>query len=181
MARRGPLESSLSLSLLSLTSTSITQSWHEYKWRLVKSRDRVPVKGFLLGLWQQCSPNGFSLTGFNHVPWYPLKRMQIVNQTSLSFLLASPSFPAVFTSFSVIILQSLTLLLLPIFLHFHARPRFSPKILTWISSLSKKKWTSTQLCNVYAKFKENMCLRRRLSVCAAYKSLMDFKLKKQPA
>lgn len=66
----------------SRSSSSITQPRHEYKWRPVKSRDRVPVNGFLLGLRQQCSSNGFSLTGFNHVPWYPLKRMQIVNQTS---------------------------------------------------------------------------------------------------
>lgn len=80
MAGRGPLESLFSS--LSHSSSSITQLWHEYKWRPVKSRDRVPVNGFLLGLRQQRSPNGFSLTGFNHVPWYPLKRMQIVNQTA---------------------------------------------------------------------------------------------------
>lgn len=69
--------------LLGHSSSSITQPLHEYKWRPVKSSDWVPVNGFLLGLRQQHSPNGFSLTGFNHVPWYPLKRMQIVNQTSL--------------------------------------------------------------------------------------------------
>lgn len=104
----------------SRSSSSITQPQHEYKWRPVKSRDRVPVNGFLLGLRQQCSPNGFSLTGFNHVPWYPLKRMQIVNQTS------SPPSAAVFASFPVIILPSFTLLLLPISssysLHILARP-----------------------------------------------------------
>lgn len=47
------------------------------------ARDWVPVNGFLQGLWQQRTPNGFRLTGFNHVPWYPLKGMQIVNQFSL--------------------------------------------------------------------------------------------------
>lgn len=113
MAGRGPL-ASLFLSL-TYSSSSVTQPQHEYKWRSVKSRDRVPVNGFLLGLRQQCSPNGFSLTGFNHVPWYPLKRMQIVNQTSLPTPHASPSLAAVFTAFSVIILPSFTLLLLPIF------------------------------------------------------------------
>lgn len=88
MAGRGLLQS-LFLSV-SHSSSSISQPWHEYKWRPVKSRDPVPVNGFLLGLRQQHSPNGFSLTGFNHVPWYPLKRMQIVNQTSLS---TPPCFP----------------------------------------------------------------------------------------
>lgn len=78
---------SLALSL-SLSCPSITQPWHEYKWRAVRSRDWVSVNGFLLGLRQQRTPNGFSLTGFNHVPWYPLKRMQIVNQSSLSLLSA---------------------------------------------------------------------------------------------
>lgn len=77
---------------LSHSASPITQPWHEYKWRLVKSRDRVLVNGFLLGLWQQRSPNGFSLTGFNHVPWYPLKRMQIVNQTSPSLCSCCPVF-----------------------------------------------------------------------------------------
>lgn len=35
---------------------SITQPRHEYKCSLLKSRDRVPVNGFMLGLWQQALP-----------------------------------------------------------------------------------------------------------------------------
>lgn len=76
---------------LSHSSPSVTQTLHEYKWRAVRSVDLVAVNGlFPLGLRQQCSPNGFSLTGFNHVLWYPLKRMQIVNQLAFLPILRPP-------------------------------------------------------------------------------------------
>lgn len=74
------------------STPSITQTLHEYKWRAVRSMDLVAVNGlFPLGLRQQCSSNGFSLTGFNHVLWYPLKRMQIVNQLAFLPILRPPS------------------------------------------------------------------------------------------
>jgi len=129
------------------SSLSITQPWHEYKWRLVKSRDWVPVNGFLLGLRQQRTPNGFSLTGFNHVPWYPLKRMQIVNQPS-----PLPSrFSTVFTSFPAMILQSLALLLPPFppsdsLLNISRTSHFPVRLVSICPN--KLKWTSSLFINV---------------------------------
>ncbi len=154
----GRVSPSPSLSVSYTHSSSITQPRHEYKWRPAKSRDWVPVNGFLLGLRQQCSPNGFGLTGFNHVPWYPLKRMQIVNQTSLPFPHASTSLAAVFTLFPVIILPSFTLFLLSFFSSYSLL-HISPTSCFFVClDLAWGYWHESRTNECTCKIQENDCL-----------------------
>lgn len=92
------------------SSPSISQPWHEYKWRLVRSRDRVSVNGFLLSLWQQHTLMGSAWLDSIMSPdtlWRGCKLSISLPPSPRS----SSSLAAVFILFPMIILPSFTLLL----------------------------------------------------------------------
>lgn len=92
------------------SSSSISQPWHEYKWRLVRSGDRVSVNGFLLSLWQQHTLMGSAWLDSIMSPdtlWRGCKLSISLPPSPRS----SSSLAAVFILFPMIILPSFTLLL----------------------------------------------------------------------
>lgn len=143
-------------------------------------------------------PNGFSLTGFNHVPWYLLKRMQIVNQTPPSphscFFIFYCCLHLVPCNHLAIIHRAFTfhfLFLQPLTYYFHhpLSCKFSvtlkPTILT-CAPVSNKEcvWSMSCTCKFMANYTCPwcICLRvfvLRLQVCWFLNWKMKKKTKKQ--